>query len=87
LEREGATGWVELSIDGQACGRETIPLYLVTFTSVGASVGEDHGSAVSGRYSAPFAFTGTLHDVTVQLPNGRDVSSDDATAKSEWSRQ
>jgi len=87
LEREGATGWVELSIDGQACGRETIPLYLVTFTSVGASVGEDHGSAVSGRYSAPFAFMGTLHDVTVQLPNGRDVSSDDATAKSEWSRQ
>ena len=87
LERDGSAGWVEVSIDGQACGRETIPLYLVTFTSVGVSVGEDHGSAVSARYSAPFAFIGTLHDVTIQLPDGRDPSHDDATAKREWSRQ
>jgi len=87
LERDGSAGRVEVSIDGQACGWEIIPLYLVTFTSVGVSVGEDHGSAVSARYSAPFAFTGTLHDITIQLPDGRDVSSDDATAKSEWSRQ
>ena len=50
------------------------------------SVGEDHGSAVSARYSAPFAFAGTLYDITIQLPDGRDVSSD-AAAKSEWSRQ
>lgn len=87
LEREGRSGWVEVSIDGDACGRETIPLYLVTFTSVGLSVGEDHRSAVSARYSAPFAFTGTLHDVTVQLPDARDANHDDATAKREWSRQ
>jgi arylsulfatase len=87
LERDGRGGWVELLIDGQSCGRETIPLYLVTFTSVGASVGEDHGSAVSAQYSAPFAFTGTLHDVTIQLPGGRDPSSDEATAQREWSRQ
>ena len=87
LERDGSAGRVEVSIDGQACGWEIIPLYLVTFTSVGVSVGEDHGSAVSARYSAPFAFAGTLHDITIQLPDGRDVSSDDATAKSEWSRQ
>jgi len=69
------------------CGRAAIPLYLSTFTSVGLSVGEDHGSAVSARYSAPFAFTGTLHEVIVQLPGGRDPSVDEATAKSEWSRQ
>ncbi len=87
LEREVSAGWVELSIDGKTCGRETIPLYLATFTSVGASVGEDHGSAVSARYSAPFAFTGTLHEVTVQLPGGRDSSQDEVTAKREWSRQ
>ncbi len=87
LERDGSAGWVGMSIDGQACGRETIPLYLVTFTSVGVSVGEDHRSAVSARYCAPFAFTGTLHDVTIQLPGGRDEGVDDATANSEWSRQ
>jgi len=87
LEREGAAGWAELLIDGEMCGRAAIPLYLSTFTSVGLSVGEDHGSAVSARYSAPFAFTGTLREVTVQLPGGRDPSVDEATAKSEWSRQ
>jgi len=59
----------------------------VTFTSVGVSVGEDHRSAVSARYSAPFAFTGTLHDVTIQLPGGRDEAVDDAAANSEWARQ
>ena len=36
---------------------------------------------------SPFTFTGTLHEVTVQLPGGRDASVDGATAKSEWSRQ
>jgi len=41
---------------------------------------------VSARYSAPFAFAGTRYDITIQLPDGRDVSSD-AAAKSEWSRQ
>jgi arylsulfatase len=87
LEREGRAGWVEVSIDGQACGRETVPLYLVTLASVGLSVGEDHRSAVSARYSAPFAFTGTLHDVTVQLPDGRDPNSDEVMAAREWSRQ
>ena len=89
LEREGASGWAEVSIDGQACGRVSIPRYLITFTSVGISVGEDHRSAVSARYSAPFAYSGTLHDVTVQLPGGREPDSDEVEviAAREWSRQ
>jgi hypothetical protein len=87
LEREGRAGWLELSIDGTACGRVTIPVYLSTFTSTGASVGMDHGSPVSQRYAAPFTFTGKLHEVTVQLPGGRDPQSDEAMAESEWSRQ
>jgi len=51
------------------------------------SIGNDHGSTVSGRYHAPFAFSGTLHDVTVQLPGGRDPEADDAMAKREWAQQ
>ena len=89
LERVGAAGWIEVSIDAQACGREAVPRYLMTFTSVGISVGEDHRSAVSARYSAPFTFTGTLHDVTVQLPGGQDPDTDEVKviAAREWSRQ
>ena len=87
LERNGRTGWVEVSVDGTPCGQAEIPVYLSTFTSTGASVGMDHGSAVSPRYGAPFVFSGTLHDVTIQLPGGHDPHSDEALAEGEWSRQ
>ncbi len=36
---------------------------------------------------APFAYTGRLHDVTVQLPDGRDPDADEVIAAREWSRQ
>ncbi len=91
LERDGrTTGWVEVSVDGVPAGRVEIPFYMRMVSSVGSSVGFDHGSAVSARYVAPFEFTGTLHDVTVQLPTRRSVErrSDAATnGRSEMSRQ
>ena len=40
-------------------------------SSVGPSVGYDHGSAVSQRYAGPFPFDGTLHDVTVPVALSR----------------
>ncbi|MGB0502116.1 MAG: hypothetical protein ACPGNP_13115, partial [Acidimicrobiales bacterium] len=66
--------------DGQcsACDTET--------DAVGR-LGMDHGSPVSGRYEAPFPFTGTVHDVTIQLPGGSDPEVDDAVARAEWARQ
>ena len=88
LERDGGqTGWVEVSIDGEACGREAIPFYMRMVSSVGSSIGEDHGSAVSARYRAPFAFTGTLHDVTITLPGRRSGSEDAAKVAGEMARQ
>ena len=87
LERDGRSGWLEVSIDGAACGRADIPVYLSTFTSTGISLGMDHGSPVSGRYEAPFPFTGTVHDVTIQLPGGSDPEVDVAVARAEWARQ
>ncbi len=88
LQRNGrSTGWAEVSIDGQACGRGDIGLYMRMVSSVGSSIGQDHGSAVSDRYRAPFAFSGTLHSVDIVLP--RRSSADDvaATAAAEMSRQ
>ncbi len=96
LERDSRTsGWVEVSIDGEACGRAPIPSYMRIISSVGASVGEDYGSGVSNRYSAPFAFTGTLHEVVIQRlqrDSGREgsgsaASETTATARAEMSRQ
>ena len=91
LERDSrSTGWAEVSIDGQACGRAVIPAYMRMVSSVGSSIGCDHGSAVSGRYRAPFAFTGTLHEVAIQLPpsrRGADHEEAAAIARREMSRQ
>ena len=88
LKRDSrSTGWVEVLIDGEACGRETIPFYMRMVSSVGSSLGRDHGSAVSARYSAPFDFTGTLHEVVIELPQRRSKSEAAAKANSEMSRQ
>jgi arylsulfatase len=89
LERDSrTTGWAEVLVDGQAAGRGEIRFYMRMVSSVGSSVGFDHGSAVSDRYDAPYAFTGTLHDVTVQLPGRRPTPADtEATGRSEMTRQ
>jgi arylsulfatase len=81
------TGWCEISIDGDPAGRADIPLYMRMISSVGASVGYDHGSPVSTRYTAPFPFTGTLHEVVIQLPQKRDGAGDEVAARTEMSRQ
>ena len=52
-------------------------------SSIGPSVGFDHGSPVSTRYTAPYAYTGVLHEVEI-LASQR---SRDAEARSEMSRQ
>ena len=88
LERDGrTTGWVEVSIDGEPCGRASIPFFMRMVSSVGSSIGEDHGSAVSARYQAPFAYTGTLHEVVIQLPQRSSRSEQTADATSEMARQ
>ncbi len=87
LQRDSpSTGWVEVSIDGEACGRAAIPFYMRMMSSVGSSLAQDHGSAVSSRYTAPFAFTGILHDVTITVPR-RSQAEAEATAISEMARQ
>jgi len=84
LERDSRrTGWLEVSIDGEPCGRATIPFYMRMVSSAGSSLGFDHGSAVSGRYQAPFAYTGTLHEVIIEL-RAPDAA---ARAAAEMSRQ
>jgi arylsulfatase len=55
-------------------------------SSLGASVGMDFGSQVSLHYGDTFPFTGTLHQVEIQLGQ-RSRKAAEATAKSEMSRQ
>ena len=55
-------------------------------SSLGASIGYDHGSPVSERYDNSFAFEGELHEVRIDL--GRRSGQDtEAAARTEMARQ
>jgi arylsulfatase A-like enzyme len=83
----GRVGAMSLEVDGGAAGSAELPLFMRIMSSVGPSVGYDHGSPVSGRYSAPYPFTGTLHEIVIQLLSPRDVEAQAAEAATELSRQ
>ncbi len=84
---DGMAGSMAVMIDGEPAGTAELPLFMRMISSVGPSVGYDHGSAVSTRYASPFAFTGTLHDVVIQLLSPQDLAAREAEAAAEMSRQ
>jgi hypothetical protein len=84
---DGLAGSIELVVDGVQSGRADVPLYMRMISSVGASVGYDHGSAVSQRYRAPNAFTGELIEIVIQLLSLSDLTTRRAEARAEMGRQ
>ncbi len=80
---EKRTGSVHLSIDGVEVAKVEVPFYMGMMSSIGPSIGEDHGSAVSTRYKAPYPYTGVLHEIVIQASQ----RSREAEARSEMSRQ
>jgi len=84
---DGRAGSIELVVDGQPAGRAEVPLYMRMISSVGASVGYDHGSAVSTHYRSPNPFTGVLHEVVVQLVSRAAPGTDEAESRAELARQ
>lgn len=88
VRRESArTGHASIEIDGRPCGDAHLPLFMLMMSSVGPSVGYDHGSAVSGRYRAPFTFRGTLHEVVIQASPERFADAEAAGHAAEMGRQ
>lgn len=78
---------VELFIDDTPAGSGTIPWLMGTISSVGPSIGYDAGSTVSPEYEGPFAFSGTLDQIDIQLVSRRDQLAKEAQMKEEMSRQ
>jgi arylsulfatase A-like enzyme len=87
FRREGAGGGATLVIDGETCGDVSIPTVMRVISSVGSSVGLDHGSAVSDAYTAPFAFEGRLERLDVQLISPQSGDAAAAEARTILSRQ
>ncbi len=85
------SGRATLVIDGKACGQVDVPFVMFIISSIGPSVGYDHGSPVSDRYDSPFAFEGKLDRVDIQIVSARDAAAEaanaDAIARAEMSRQ
>ncbi len=83
----GRVGEAMLEIDGVACGSAHLPLFMLMMSSVGPSVGYDHGSPVSTRYRAPFPFQGTLHEIVIQASPERFADATAAEHAAEMGRQ
>jgi arylsulfatase A-like enzyme len=84
---DGRVGTVELDVAGHAAGTADLPLYMRMISSVGTSIGHDHGSAVSRRYTGPFPYSGTLHEIVVQLVGRPAAGTAEAAARTEMGRQ
>jgi arylsulfatase len=70
FRRLGRNGVVRLLIDGQQCGEVEVPFVMRTMSSVGPSVGYDHGSPVAQAYGNRkdgYPFSGDLEYVEIQL--------------------
>jgi len=74
--RDGRTGTVILSIDGEECGSISVPYVLRMISSTGLDIGKDGLSPVTEDYKAPFKFTGTIKRVDVELPRYRPPSQE-----------
>jgi arylsulfatase A-like enzyme len=78
FRRTGAGGAARLLLADLPCGDVVVPFAMHIISSVGSSVGYDHGSPVSERYTGHFPFEGKLHKVTIDVV--RKVPSVDAAA-------
>jgi arylsulfatase len=90
FRRTGPTGTATLVVDGAECGAVDIPLVMRMMSSVGPSIGYDHGSPVSRLYEGAFPFEGTLERVDIQLisePRGDAAELAAADARAAMARQ
>ena len=83
FRRDGKTGTATLVIDGREVGRLDVPFVMRTMSSVGPSVGYDHGSPVAEAYAARrdgYPFSGTMHQLVIEIVS-RTHDADAAAAE------
>jgi arylsulfatase A-like enzyme len=88
LKGKGVPGLGQLYIDGELVGQTefdvTNPLALGL--ACGAAVGADPGSPVTDKYKGPFAYTGKLNHVTIDV-SGELIRDTEAEMRSIMARQ
>lgn len=83
FERTGKGGHASVVIDGAECGTVEFPFVMRVISSMGSSIGFDHGLPVSRRYSDAFPFEGTLHRIDIELAQSRKPESADEAGASQ----
>jgi arylsulfatase len=84
---KGAGGNGQLYIDGELVGNAELPMTVpLLFGIEGLSCGYDFGEAVCDDYRAPFRFTGTIKQVTVDL-SGALIKDDESTVRALMAQQ
>jgi arylsulfatase A-like enzyme len=90
FRRTGKNGTATLVIDDVECGTVDIPFVMRMISSIGPSIGYDHGSRVSNEYDGEYRFEGTLARVDIQLVSERSAEaaqSAEADARATMARQ
>ncbi len=85
---KGAPGRGKLYIDDKPVGQGDIPLTMAVVIGLAAGTvcGANTGSPVWDKYKPPFAFTGTLQSVTVDL-SGESIKNHEAEMRVHLARQ
>ena len=82
----GMAGQLQIAIDGTVVGTADVPLYMRMISSMGPSIGFDHGSSVSARYESPYHYTGVLHEIVLESSRA-SADTKKAEAQAEMNRQ
>jgi arylsulfatase len=89
LKGKGAAGRGQLYIDGKLVGQVDMPVTnpIMLGLASGVAVGIDAGSPVTvDRYESPFAYTGTLYNVTIDV-SGDLIVDEEAEMRAIMARQ
>jgi Sulfatase len=90
FRRTKKSGVATLVIDGAPGGTLEVPFAMTMISSVGPSIGYDHGSPVSEHYTGHFPFEGKLHRIDIDLvrhTSGEVTSQAENDERSAMARQ
>lgn len=85
LGRQGAD--ITILVDDVPVGSMHVPFAMFVMSSLGPSIGHDHGSTVSDLYQGPFPFTGHLLEVTVTVLSRSSADEASGDERSAMGRQ
>jgi arylsulfatase len=88
LKGKGAAGRGQLYIDGTLVGQVEMPVTnpIMLGLASGVAIGADPGSPVNSKYRAPYAFTGKIYSITVDV-SGELIRDTEAEMRAIMARQ